>query len=154
MMYEPMPWSEEYQRLSNIRIHAYNAYHSKKTGETTTEKHNAWRHAVRVSESGRTIHERVVGYCHDLIEDKLSSIELIPGLEPIEANAILILTRPEGEHDYQNYVAKIVQGALDDPKGAAALAARVKFYDLCDNLLISMNLQAQNMGAKLVERKM
>ncbi len=85
-------------------------------------------HLVRVSKSGKTTQEMIVGMLHDILEDTPCTVHEISasfGNEPKIAKAILALTHPSDE-SYIDYVKRI--------RVLGGLAHKVKVYDVLDNV--------------------
>ena len=84
-------------------------------------------HPLRLMAQMSTDNERLVAILHDVLEDgDVTASDLRQaGMPEQVVAAVELLTRPKGNHDYQEYVAAL----KPDP-----LTRRVKMADLEDNL--------------------
>jgi uncharacterized protein YutE (UPF0331/DUF86 family) len=107
--------------------------------EKTTEsyvKHDdakSLRHVMRLADMALTDSEKIVAYCHDLLEDGVATREDLHewGLTDTEFDAVLYLTRTS-EESYMDYVNNIIRAARVHEPGFLALI--VKQLDLFDHM--------------------
>ena len=82
-------------------------------------------HPMRLMLSLKTREEQIVAILHDLIEDTATTKDEIEALfGKAVAEAVGLLTRPKGPHDYMDYVRNLAPNPL---------ARAVKMADLIDN---------------------
>ncbi len=83
-------------------------------------------HVMRVSNTGTTIQEKIVGALHDVIEDSQLTIEDLQnkGFDSNILDAVHAMTHYDDE-TYDEYIDRIIQNSI---------ATRVKINDLVDNM--------------------
>jgi (p)ppGpp synthase/HD superfamily hydrolase len=87
-------------------------------------------HPLRVMEKGKTEEEKIVGVLHDVVEDSEWTIGMLEaeGFSRTVISALKCLTKRSESEDYDEFISRVLQDGL---------AARVKLYDLEDNLDLS-----------------
>lgn len=99
-------------------------------------------HPLRVMEKGNTEEEKIVGVLHDVIEDCEWTIGML-AVERFSWNvisALKCLTKKYDNEDYDEFISRVLKDEL---------AAKVKLYDLEDNLDMS---RLQNVSPADIER--
>ena len=87
-------------------------------------------HPLRVMEKGKTEEEKIVGVLHDVVEDSdwTFSMLISEGFSLRIISALRCLTKRSEDEDYDEFISRVLKDEL---------AARVKLYDLEDNLDLS-----------------
>lgn len=87
-------------------------------------------HPLRVMEKGRTEEEKIVGVLHDVVEDSEWTIGRLAteGFSWNVISALECITKKSEYEDYDAFISRVLKNEL---------AARVKLYDLEDNLDLS-----------------